>query len=125
MKELISLLKNTTASENSSFKSQFFRLNKQEDLAAFEAVLTTKPFLSDEIDEQLKDLIKSRNPALTFTEADYKKAIDEYLNGCDRTFYGTWVYYPWSHRLVHLLDEQEFIEVRTNRNKYKITDEEE
>src|SRR5690606_16723589 len=32
--------------------------------------------------------------------------------------------YPWSGNLVHLLDEEEFIKVRTNRNIYKITQEE-
>jgi molybdopterin/thiamine biosynthesis adenylyltransferase len=38
--------------------------------------------------------------------------------------YGVWVYYPWSDRLVHLLDEEEFVSMRTNRNVYKITPEE-
>src|SRR5690606_25672346 len=46
------------------------------------------------------------------------------LAGADPYEYGVWVYYPWSHRLVHLLDEKEFVEVRTNRNQYKITPEE-
>jgi molybdopterin/thiamine biosynthesis adenylyltransferase len=31
------------------------------------------------------------------------------------------VYYPWNNALVHLLDEPEFIAVRTNRNQHKIT----
>ena len=35
--------------------------------------------------------------------------------------YGVWVYYPWSRRLVHILGKDEFIELRTNRNRYKIT----
>jgi hypothetical protein len=34
------------------------------------------------------------------------------------------VYYPWAGRLVHVLDEKEFIELRTSRNLYKITREE-
>jgi hypothetical protein len=38
--------------------------------------------------------------------------------------YGVWVYYPWSYRLVHLLDEAEFAQVRTDRNRNKITREE-
>lgn len=38
--------------------------------------------------------------------------------------YGTWVYYPWANRLLHILNEAEFIAVRTNRNCYKITPEE-
>ena len=44
---------------------------------------------------------------------------------CYRTpDYGVWVHYPWSRRLVHLVREEEFIELRTSRNRYKITAEE-
>lgn len=35
-----------------------------------------------------------------------------------------WAYYPWLEKLVHILDEEEYILVRTNRNKHKITQEE-
>jgi molybdopterin/thiamine biosynthesis adenylyltransferase len=38
--------------------------------------------------------------------------------------YGVWAYYGWSKRLVHLLPKEAFIELRTNRNKLKITAEE-
>ena len=38
--------------------------------------------------------------------------------------YGVWVHYPWSRRLVHILDEAEFALVRTDRNRNKITREE-
>jgi molybdopterin/thiamine biosynthesis adenylyltransferase len=48
----------------------------------------------------------------------------QYLDGVPEDKYGLWVYYPWNKRLVHILDEQEFAEIRTNRNLYKITREE-
>ena len=38
--------------------------------------------------------------------------------------FGIWIYYPWCQKLVHTLNEKEFIELRTSRNKYKITEEE-
>ena len=38
--------------------------------------------------------------------------------------FGVWVHYPWSGRLVRLLPEDAFVEVRTNRNREKITREE-
>lgn len=38
--------------------------------------------------------------------------------------FGRWVYYPWSGRLVHILPPAEFQELRLDRNKYKITPEE-
>ncbi|MGB1031398.1 MAG: ThiF family adenylyltransferase, partial [Flavobacteriales bacterium] len=46
------------------------------------------------------------------------------MKGVEPADYGVWVYYPWLRKLVHLLDEKEFVECRTNRNKYKITAEE-
>ena len=38
--------------------------------------------------------------------------------------YGVWVYYPWLQKAIHILEEKDFITVRTNRNMYKITAEE-
>lgn len=37
---------------------------------------------------------------------------------------GTWVYYPWSHQLVHVLAQADFEELRTIRNRDLITKEE-
>ncbi len=50
--------------------------------------------------------------------------IGQHLADVPQHDYGVWVYYPWSKTLVHLLDEAEFIQVRTNRNQLKITREE-
>ncbi|MBG6234412.1 molybdopterin/thiamine biosynthesis adenylyltransferase [Pedobacter sp. CAN_A7] len=79
----------------------------------------TKVF--DAINNQLQDLIKVLHPTRVFEAAALEAAIDIHLKGVARTDYGVWVYYPWIDTIVHLLDEQEFIEVRTNRNKHKIT----
>jgi len=38
--------------------------------------------------------------------------------------YGNWFYYPWKNLLCHLLPEEPFLEVKTNRNQNKITREE-
>jgi ThiF family len=81
-------------------------------------------FVHDEIYGQLQELVKSENPSIKIKKEDYSGFIDKHLAGRDLDEYGVWVYYPWSRRLVHLLDEDEFIEVRTNRNRYKITKEE-
>lgn len=50
--------------------------------------------------------------------------VADHIHATDLNKYGVWVYYPWSNNLVHLLDEDEFIKVRTNRNIYKILPEE-
>ncbi len=78
----------------------------------------------DEIYSQLEELIKCKNPSKKLKQEEIKQLIDVHLNAVKLDDYGVWVFYPWSKKLVHLLGEDEFIEVRTNRNKNKITDEE-
>ncbi len=81
-------------------------------------------FVQDEIYGQLQELIKSNNPSIKIKDEDYPALITQHLADKPINNYGVWVYYPWAKRLVHLLDEDEFVEVRTNRNRNKITREE-
>jgi molybdopterin/thiamine biosynthesis adenylyltransferase/nitroreductase len=99
------------------------RLSNPEDKKIYDRLLSEKIalFISDEIEGQLKELVKSQRPWVTIKPKEYDGLTSAHLNGTDIRDYGVWVYYPWSRRLVHLLDEEEFIEVRTNRNQYKIT----
>jgi len=99
------------------------RISNSEDKKTYDQLLSEKIalFISDEIEGQLKELVKSQRPWVMIKPEEYAGLISEHLNGTDIRDYGVWVYYPWSRRLVHLLDEEEFIEVRTNRNQYKIT----
>ncbi len=101
----------------------FFRLNIASDKQALDKLLAEKKvsFIHNEIYGQLQELIKSQNPSIRIKADEYEARIAAYLNGKAIDEYGVWVYYPWSRRLVHLLDEEEFVEVRTNRNRYKIT----
>jgi molybdopterin/thiamine biosynthesis adenylyltransferase len=78
----------------------------------------------DEIDSQLQEIIKIKYPAEKKTSEQIQEAIKEHLQDCSKEEYGVWIYYPWSNNLIHTLDEKEFIELRTNRNLYKITREE-
>jgi hypothetical protein len=78
-------------------------------------------FFHDEIYGQLQELVKMKNPAVRIKPEEYPELIQKHLGGRDIHSYGVWVYYPWSRRLVHMLDEEEFIKVRSNRNQYKIT----
>lgn len=90
-----------------------------------ELLQKSNPIVTDEIRDQLKELVKLRNPSERIMEDHADHAITEILDGCPIDYYGLWVYYPWSNRMVHLLPEDEFIEVRTNRNHYKISPKEE
>lgn len=81
--------------------------------------------IHDTIENQIKELIKCRNPKIKIKDNPeiYQHLYGDYLDGRDLSAIGNWVFYPWNNTLVHLLDSTEFIEVRTNRNHYKITPE--
>jgi molybdopterin/thiamine biosynthesis adenylyltransferase len=102
---------------------EFFRLNIPADKKGFNDLRSENKvlFIHDEIYGQLQEFIKSQNPSVRIKGDEYESRIAKHLKGRAIDEYGVWVYYPWSRRLVHLLDEDEFIEVRTNRNQYKIT----
>lgn len=105
---------------------QLLRIYRQTDREVFEKLIEEKEawFIHDEIYGQLQELVKSEHPSLKLKPDDYSRLISQRVGDRSIKEYGVWVYYPWSKRLVHLLDEDEFIEVRTNRNRYKITREE-
>lgn len=75
----------------------------------------------DEIQSQLRELIKIRNPQRSLSDSEYSEQIEVLLDGKSSDDYGCWVYYPWNKKLVHLLGKAEFVELRTSRNLYKIT----
>ncbi|WP_394834904.1 ThiF family adenylyltransferase [Pendulispora rubella] len=76
--------------------------------------------LHDTIDAQLTELIRSREPGERFDAEALERKKAEQLAGVDASDYGTWVWYPWSGRLVHLLPCEEFRLVRTDRNRGKL-----
>jgi molybdopterin/thiamine biosynthesis adenylyltransferase len=104
----------------------FFRINNKAEKDKLEQLVNSGESIRvfNTISSQLQELIKSRNPSRNLSRQEIDSKIQEHLGGVNPAEYGVWVYYPWSDRLVHLLDEHEFIELRTNRNKYKITEEE-
>jgi hypothetical protein len=108
------------------YKPIILRLDNFQDKLSFKELVEDSKikFVCDEIYGQLEELIKVKNPAVNFKQDQYPELINKHLAGKDIREYGVWVYYPWNQRLVHLLDEEEFIEVRTNRNRNKITREE-
>lgn len=107
-------------------RPRFFRLHNSKDENALSALLTDKPFIGvyDRITPQLEELVKTQNPSVRFDKKTLEDAVAKHLDSCPGWAYGVWVYYPWNEKLVHLLDEKEFIALRTNRNLYKITGEE-
>lgn len=78
----------------------------------------------DEYKQQVRDLILGRNPQLAESDPQIERLVAEHFADSAPENLGTWVYYPWNSHLVHVLNEAEFAEVRTSRNLFKITPEE-
>jgi hypothetical protein len=70
---------------------------------------------------QKQELIRIRHPKKRLTTAETEQKYREWAEGREIETEGVWVYYPWSERLLHLVGENEFVELRTSRNQYKIT----
>ncbi|ACU69503.1 UBA/THIF-type NAD/FAD binding protein [Catenulispora acidiphila DSM 44928] len=74
----------------------------------------------DTVDAQLEELIRARDPGRVFDADALADARSDQLEGARPWAYGTWAWYPWSGRLVHVLPREEFRLVRTDRNRGKI-----
>lgn len=108
------------------YTPKLFNLDLIEDKESYITLIKTNPIIKihDEIEGQLRELIKSRNPSKRIKPDEYSLLIENHLNGKKIIEYGTWVYYRWSNRMVHILPKDEFIELRTSANRNKITKEE-
>lgn len=78
----------------------------------------------DTIDEQLRDLLAGRHPQKTLGRPELDAYVAAHLAGGSIAEHGRWIHYPWSGQLTHLLPEAEFRELRSDRNRNKITREE-
>lgn len=109
-----------------TYRPQQFRVSIADDRRALEELLRSRPGIRvcDTLLAQLRDLIRSRHPNRKIAPVDLDSLARQHLSSTPVEEYGYWFYYPWSMCLVHLLGESEFVELRTNRNRYKITPEE-
>ncbi len=77
--------------------------------------------LHDTYDEQLRDLLAARNPSVKPSRDEATALVERHLGGRPIETMGRWILFPWSGRLVHLLPPDELFELRTDRNRLKIT----
>ena len=119
-------LTRASATGRDLFRPEFFRLAVPADRDRLRELLKRCPTLvvHDELLSQLGELVRALNPSVKFGKPELAEAAKAHLGTTPSEDYGVWVYYPWSGRLVHLLDEAEFALVRTDRNRNKITSEE-
>ena len=106
-------------------KPLFFRIYNKEEFENLNQLLSTPGIMViDFILDQIKELIKCKNPSKKYTPSELETEVAKHIGTLSVYEYGVWVYYPWTNRVVHVLDEEEFIDVRTSRNQNKITKEE-
>lgn len=126
MTDLPEVLTRASVHDLSVYKPDLFRLSNEADRIRLAALLEREPHTQvfDQLHGQLTELVRSLNPSVRYTREELDTAARAHLKGVPPAEYGVWVHYPWSFRLVHLLDEAEFALVRTDRNRNKITREE-
>lgn len=112
--------------DSQSWKPLHFMAHDTGQVAALERLVRAGRVLSwhDTLQTQLEELLETRHPANDLTVDDKKRLVLQHLGNRPLETYGCWVFYPWTGRLVRVLPEAEFRELRTSRNKNKITAEE-
>lgn len=78
----------------------------------------------DTIYDQLAELVRTRHPAQQMRPDEIDDEIRVIVGGCDRQCYGVWCHYPWRRELVHILPAALFRELRSDRNRNQITNDE-
>ena len=94
-------------------------IRKKSDEKLFRKLKRKDVIIEDKIVSQLVDLMHIRHPK---GKTRVSHLIKFHTNKRNLSQYGNWFYYPWLNRIIHCLPESEFIEVRTNRNRYRISD---
>ncbi|WP_354382106.1 ThiF family adenylyltransferase [Streptomyces sp. PvR034] len=110
------------APSDACWQPVFFELGRERDRLGMQALLDSGAVreVLDTVEDQLAELVTSREPRLRSSPQAVARAVTEQLAGIALQEYGTWVWYPWSGRLVHLLPREEFRLVRTDRNRGRI-----
>lgn len=95
---------------------------------ALKQLLENQPIESivDGYDEQYAELLVSRSAQLYQTSYEDKvKVLDNELAKhhaeTEAWRKGSWVYYPWTKILVHVIQKEQFLELRSTRNRNLIT----
>lgn len=112
-----------TSTENGAWRPRLFDLSEPRDREAMQELVDSGQIqrAHDMIWDQLGELVAVRTPFKKMTSAELSEAVADHLDGRSMFEYGTWVFYPWSRALVHVLPEGEYRELRSSRNRYKIT----
>ncbi len=82
----------------------------------------------DAFPEAIEDLFKIQFPFINPETPEYNKTFtqykEKYYPDSDWSRYGIWAYYSWRNCLVHIPNQEQYLALRTSRNKFLITPEE-
>lgn len=108
---------------NEIYLPVLFELSKVSDRQKFNDIISAKTdrIVLDLFSSQKKELFKIRSPKQRLSPSDTDALYNNWIENRSSDIEGTWVYYPWLNKMIHILDKEEFIELRTSRNKFKIT----
>ena len=120
-----------TRPDSESWQPIVIEMHQKGAAEALDELLEKHPIrqITDNYDEQYAELMVSRHPQLYQSSLEVKReSLKEYLHshfGNKQSWrLGSWVYYPWSGNLVHVLEKTLFLESRTIRNKDLINEHE-
>ena len=108
-------------------RPRFFSLSQPADKQQRDQLVAENPHLRviDTYETQLKELFVLDNPPLNFNKPELEKHFaahrDAHYGSGGAEAAGQWIYLPWRHVLLHLLDDEGFQKVRTGRNRNLIT----
>src|SRR3989338_4869103 len=106
---------------------QMFDLESKKDGNALEKLKLGCVNIFDSFEDQLQELFLIRNPVFKlnadqgFIKLRFRNFKKDHLDGKLIQQVGKWVYFPIRNDLVHILNENEFYEVFTSRNRDLIT----
>lgn len=107
-------------------KPKIFDLSKSNERLQLEELIKTNSqlYIHNQLNTQIFEYVKLSNPTMVDNESELKNKFYTFLKSTNLEEFGNWVFYPWNNNLVRTLPENEFVQVRTIRNKFKITQEE-
>lgn len=115
-------LRSDTGSARDGWRPWLVRLSRGE-IDRFRAVCADAGIpVTDTVHRQLQELAAVRLPAGDPSERRLR--VEEELASTGEDAYGRWLYLPWLGRVYRVLDEDAYFEVVTDRNRDKITREE-
>ncbi|MFC9658644.1 ThiF family adenylyltransferase [Nocardia sp. NPDC127606] len=112
----------TPGAATSHFRPELLDPSSPEGLRDLEALAASGSVsaVHDTIDDQLDELTRCEDPAVAHSTSSLAASRRRICDGTPLWRWGTWVFYPWNGRLVHVLPREGFQRVRSDRNRNKI-----